>query len=98
MSKEQNNLSSEILNAIRQSNVSFARLFGEAVRLQRQRLGLKQEELSHLLQSCGIPMSQSYLSRLESGLRNDPSIQVVIGLSIVLKISLDEIVRATSKE
>ncbi|MFV9506295.1 MAG: helix-turn-helix domain-containing protein [Oscillochloridaceae bacterium umkhey_bin13] len=98
MSQEHDNLSVDILNTIRQSNASFARVFGDAVRLRRQKFGLKQEELSHLLQSCGMPISQSYLSRLESGLREDPSIQIVIGLSIALQISLDEIIRTISKE
>jgi transcriptional regulator with XRE-family HTH domain len=79
---------------VQQATTAFIRLFGEQVRIQRQKLGLKQEDLSELLQSHNIQVSQSYLSRLESGLRSDPSIQIVISLSTILEISLDEIINS----
>lgn len=85
-------------NAIRHATKSFAQAFGEEVRFQRQKLGLKQEDLSMLLQTYGIHVSQSYLSRLESGARGDPSIQIIISLSIILDISLDKVIKPTVKE
>lgn len=91
-------MSADLGNAIQRATESFAQAFGEEVRSQRQKLGLKQEDLSTLLQSYGIHVSQSYLSRLESGARGDPSIQIMISLSLILRISLDKVVNSTMKE
>jgi transcriptional regulator with XRE-family HTH domain len=71
---------------------NFVRIFGEEVKTRRLRLGLKQEDLAAIVQSYGLQGSQSYLSRLESGQRGEPSIQLVVILAVVLDISLDAII------
>lgn len=71
---------------------NFAHLFGAEVKIRRIALGLRQEELAEIVQSYGIQVSQSYLSRLEGGQRNDPSIALIIVLASVLNISLDSII------
>ena len=70
----------------------FARLFGAEVKIRRITVGLRQEELAEIAQSYGIQVSQSYLSRLEGGQRDDPGIALIIVLAIVLNISLDRII------
>ncbi len=70
----------------------FARLFGAEVKTRRVASGLRQEELAEIAQSYGIQVSQSYLSRLEGGQRDDPGIALIIVLAIVLNISLDHMI------
>lgn len=76
----------------------FARAFGEEVRAARQRRGLKQDALAAALQSCGFPGSQSYLSRLESGQRTEPSVQMIVALSVLLNISIEAILQRLRDE
>lgn len=73
----------------------FITLFVARSREQRLTKGLSQHALCICLQTYGIYVSQGYISRLESGQRKDPSIAIIIALSIILDISLDQIVNLT---
>jgi len=77
---------------------NFTKFFGEEVRRKRLAMNLKQDELSSLVQSLGVGGSQSYISRLESNHRSDPSIQLILTLSIILDISLDEVIKKSIEE
>lgn len=71
----------------------FFTLFANAVRLKRQEAGVTQLELISYLQEMGIKVSQAYLSQLEAGQRKEPSAKIVIALSAVLSINLNEIIK-----
>jgi transcriptional regulator with XRE-family HTH domain len=71
---------------------NFARAFGEEVKSRRTYFRLTQEELSASVQKCGVPISQSYLSRLESGQRVEPNVQLVVVLAVLLDIGLDTVI------
>jgi len=75
----------------------MCRLVAE-IRSRRQERRLTQAELATALQQCGIQASQGYLSLIEAGQRTDPSIRLVIALSIVLDISLDSLLRPQDSE
>ncbi len=76
-------------------NDCFIILFASQIREQRMKKGLSQHRLCISLQIYGIYVSQGYISRLESGQRKDPSIAIIIALSIILNISLDQIINLT---
>lgn len=77
---------------------AFIRLFGVEVRQRRVILGIGQEKLADLLQTNGVQISQSYISRLESGQRDDPSVSLIIALTMILDISLDSILLLARKD
>lgn len=70
---------------------NFTGKFAQIVRIRRQKLGLTQEELVSKLQTCGIKVSQGYISLLEAGQRKDPNVQLIVALALVLGFSLDEV-------
>lgn len=70
----------------------FTDKLAEIVKTRRQNLGLTQEELVLILQECGIRVSQGYISLLEAGQRKQPSLPLVVALSVVLDISLDRLI------
>ncbi|MCA0353024.1 MAG: helix-turn-helix domain-containing protein [Chloroflexi bacterium] len=76
-------------------NECFITLFAPRIREQRITKGLSQHRLCICLQTYGIYVSQGYISRLESGQRKDPSIAIIIALSIILDISIDQIINLT---
>ena len=80
------------IEAITVASRTFARLFGAEVKTRRTAAGLRQEELAEIAQSYGIQVSQSYISRLESGQRSDPDIALIVVLTTLLNISLDRII------
>lgn len=84
--------SSKKHNSIVIASQDFIRLFGIEVKRQRIAAGYRQEELAEIIEQYGIPISQSYISRLESGQRHDPNISLIVVLSITLQISLDNII------
>ncbi len=71
----------------------FSKSFGAHVKAQRLQLGLRQDMVVAMLQKQGVTISQSYLSRLESGQRLQPSIHVVVSLTVLLNISLDTVLQ-----
>jgi DNA-binding XRE family transcriptional regulator len=71
---------------------NFIRLFGAEVKRQRSTIGLRQEELANIVQHYGIPISQSYISRLEGGQRQEPNITLIITLAVILQISIDNLI------
>jgi transcriptional regulator with XRE-family HTH domain len=85
-------LSPDDKNKIFKAADKFLPLFLEEVKQHRLSLAWTQEDLAAVLRSCGIPATQSYLSRLEKGQRTDPSIPIIIALATLFSISLDEIV------
>jgi transcriptional regulator with XRE-family HTH domain len=87
----------EVQTAMQNAALSFSRAFGEEVKANRLRLGLRQDNLAAILQSQGIQVSQSYISRLESGQRVDPSVQIIVSLAILLDISLDRVLSLASQ-
>jgi transcriptional regulator with XRE-family HTH domain len=80
------------VDSIAVASKNFVRLFGAEVKTRRIAVGLRQEELAEIAQSYGIQVSQSYISRLESGQRSDPDIALIVVLTTLLNISLDHIV------
>lgn len=76
---------------------AFTRLFAEQMKSQRKNLGFSQQQLAMLLHDHGVTVSQSYLSKLESGQRAEPSIQLVIATATILHISLDAIIQNVQK-
>lgn len=56
---------------------------GKKIQLKRQELGLYQSELANL-----VGVNQPQISRIEKGTRN-PSVEVLIAISKVLKCSVD---------
>jgi transcriptional regulator with XRE-family HTH domain len=60
---------------------------GEQIRIARESREVQQNELAHL-----IGVTPAALSKIEKG-RGAPSILVLINISRVLKVSLDDLVR-----
>lgn len=71
----------------------FFKLFANAVRLKRQEADTTQLELINAMQKMGIKVSQAYLSQIEAGQRKEPSARIVIALSAVLNINVDELIQ-----
>jgi DNA-binding XRE family transcriptional regulator len=85
-------LTSHKCHEVREAANKFTDKLAETVKRRRQKLGITQEELASLLQECGIRISQGYISLLEAGQRKQPSLQLVVALSVVLDISLDQVI------
>ncbi len=75
---------------------NFPVKFGKLVQLNRKRNKLTQGDLVSSLSENGITVSQSYISLLEIGERNDPNIKLVIGLAKLLDISIDDLIKGKS--
>lgn len=73
---------------------NFTNKLAQTVKQRRQKLGLTQEELVSILQSCGIKVSQGYISLLEAGERKDPNVQLLVALAVLLDISLDKVLHS----
>jgi transcriptional regulator with XRE-family HTH domain len=70
---------------------NFNFYFRKEVRRRRKELGLKQEHLSYALGMCNVTVGQSYISNLETGKKTNPTLEVVIALTTLLSISLDQL-------
>ena len=70
----------------------FLKRFGLQVKQERQKKGLTQEELVQLLRGMGISITQGYISLLESGERKEPNFKKVLALTLILEISLDDLI------
>lgn len=67
-------------------------IFGARVREARLSRGLTQSDVVKQLAQLGVPATQGYLSLIESGSRKEPKVDKIIALSLLLDISLDEII------
>ena len=65
---------------------SLQRALGDRVRVRRQRIGLTQEELSHL-----AGLHNSYVGHLEAGWRN-PTVTTLTRLARALRVDAGELV------
>ena len=68
------------------SNVS-----GWAIRRERERMGLSQEQLAARMQVEGIPLSQKAVSRVETGLRVVTDYELMT-FARVLRVTIEQLV------
>lgn len=69
----------------------FPNRFASEMKRKRKALGITQEQLACVLQEHDIQVTQGYLSLLEAGQRNEPSLRLVLALSQILGISIDSL-------
>lgn len=72
----------------------FTNTTGKRIKLHREDLGLRQEDVVKLLMDQGIEIGQSRLSRIEQQ-KNAPSGEIVAGLARVLNVSTDYLLLLT---
>ncbi|KRE45529.1 helix-turn-helix domain-containing protein [Paenibacillus sp. Soil522] len=68
-------------------------MIGERIKMLRKRNGLSLTELS---QRAGV--AKSYLSSIERGLQQNPSIQFLKKVSVVLKVTVEEFLNIDQSE
>jgi XRE family transcriptional regulator of biofilm formation len=68
-------------------------MIGERIKMQRKRNGLSLTELS---KRAGV--AKSYLSSIERGLQQNPSIQFLEKVSDVLKVTVEELLKIDQSE
>lgn len=65
---------------------------GKRLQKARQNKGLTQDEAVAALQRIGITTSKSYLSQLERGERNNPSLELLQGLARIYDVRISYLV------
>lgn len=65
---------------------------GKRLQKARQNKGLTQDEAVAALQRIGITTSKSYLSQLERGERNNPSLELLQGLAKIYDVRISYLV------
>ena len=69
---------------------------GRAIRAERERLGLSQEQLAARMQVEGVPLDQKAVSRVETGLRVVSDYELMT-FARVLRVTMERLVGAEER-